>query len=115
MSKQSTPIFALTVIAAEALTTARFVTPTGAVPSGGGNTLGVTLSDAASGALVPIGVLGTVVVEAGAAITKGDTLKVGTAGKAITWATSGAKVAIALQAAGADGDFIEALLIPNAA
>ena len=56
MSKQSTPVFALTVIAAEALTAARFVTPTGAVPSSGGNTLGVTLSDAASGALAPVGV-----------------------------------------------------------
>jgi hypothetical protein len=55
------------------------------------------------------------VVEAGAAISKGATVKSNAAGKAITWATSGAKVGIALEAAAGDGSFIEVLLIQNAA
>jgi hypothetical protein len=62
-----------------------------------------------------VDVLGTTVVEAGAAINAGATVKSNAAGKAITWASSGAKVGLALGAAGADGDLIEILLIPNVA
>jgi hypothetical protein len=62
-----------------------------------------------------VDVIGTAIVEAGAAITAGDTLKVDNTGKVITWATSGAKVGIALQAASGSGKFIEVLLTPIAA
>ena len=54
-------------------------------------------------------------VEVGAAVDKDATLKSDANGKAIAWATSGAKVAIALEAATAADQFIEVLLIPNAA
>jgi len=115
MPRQSTPLLTLTIAASGAIVANRFVTPVLDQAGAGENTLGVAQTDAADTENVSVDVLGTTVVEAGAAVTKGDTLKVTTGGKAITWATSGAKVAVALEAAGADGDFIEVLLIPNAA
>lgn len=93
----------------------RFVTPAGAQAGADANTLGVARTAGVSGDLIPVDVLGTALVEAGAAITAGATVKSNADGKAITWATSGAKVGIALSAAAADGDIIEVLLIPNAA
>ena len=56
--------------------------------------------------------MGTAVVTAGAAIAKDAAVEVGTAGKAVTKST-GVTVARALQAAAADGDRIEVMLIPN--
>lgn len=116
MSHQSTPILTLTVAAAAAIAANRFVTPAGAQAGADANTLGVArTAAAAAGEKIPVDVLGTAVVEAGAAITAGATLESDANGRAVTWATAGAKVGIALQAAGAAGQFIEVLLIPNAA
>ena len=77
-----------------------------------GNAIGVTNTSAAVGEYVATDVLGTTVVTAGAAIAKGAAIEVGTAGKAVT-KTSGVTVARALQAATADGDRIEVMLISN--
>ena len=85
----------------------------GATATAGGNAIGVSESDAASGELFPTIALGTGIVVAGGAIAKDAYVEVGAAGKAITQDT-GAAVAVALQAATADGDRIEVLLIPNA-
>ena len=109
---QKISLLALTVIAAAALTAERFVTATGAVATAAGNALGVTQTSAASGQVVAVDVIGTAVVTAGAAIAKGAAIEVGTAGKAVT-KSSGVTVARALQAAAADGDRIEVLLIQN--
>lgn len=115
MSKQSISLLALPLLLSGAVSACRFVTPLGAQAGAGVNTLGVTRSDGATGASVTVDVLGTAIVEAGAAVTAGDTLKTDATGRGITWVTSGAKVAVALQAASAAGDFIEVLLVPNAA
>ena len=115
MSKQAYPILALTIAATATLVAERFVTAAGAVPAADANVLGVVRQAAVSGDKVTVDVLGTAIVEAGGAITKGDTLKVDNTGKVITWATSGAKVGLALQAASGAGQFIEVLLIPNVA
>jgi hypothetical protein len=48
-------------------------------------------------------------------VAAGDTIKSDATGRAITWVTSGAKIALALEAATAAGQFIEVLLIPNVA
>ncbi len=109
---QKISILALSVVATAALTAERFVTVGGAVATAAGNTLGVAQTNAASGQIVAVGVLGTEVVTAGAAIAKGAAIEVGTAGKAVT-KSSGVTVARALQAAAADGDRIEVLLITN--
>lgn len=116
MSKQAFPVLTLTIAAAATLTADRFVTIGGAVSATDSATsLGVVKQAAVSGDYVTVDVMGTTIVEAGAAITKGDALKVTTGGKVITWATSGLKVGIALQASAADGNFIEVLLTPISA
>lgn len=116
MSRQSTPILKHTVTAGGVIAVNRFVTPAGAQAGADANTLGVAaLAAAASGDKIPVTVLGTEVVEAGAAVAAGATIKSDASGRAITWVTSGAKVGIALEAAGGAGEFIEVLLVPNAA
>lgn len=115
MPVQSTPILSLPVVASGAIVAHRFVTPARDQAVAGEYTLGVARTEAADGALVTVDVLGTTVVEAGAAFAAGATLKPDADGKGITWVTSGAKVAVALAAAAAAGDLVEVLLIPNAA
>ena len=110
---QKISLLTLSTAAAGALVAERFVTAAGSYASAGGNADGVTTTKAALGELVGIDVLGTAVVTAGAAISKNAYVQVGSDGKAIT-RTTGATVGRALQAATADGDRIEVLLIPNA-
>jgi len=114
MSAQSIALLALTFKATGALTTNRFVTPAIAQAAAGANTLGVVRQTAAIGDAVTVDILGTAQVEAGAAVAAGATIGVDASGRGITWA-SGAKVAVALEAASAAGQVIECLLIPNAA
>ena len=49
------------------------------------------------------------------AIAAGATVKSDASGRAITWVTSGARLGVALEPASAAGQFIEVLLIQNAA
>lgn len=112
MPSQNIAILTLTVVAAAALVPQRFVTATGAVATAGGHALGATRAEAAIGTPTPVDVLGTAQVVAGAQVAAGAALEVGANGKAVT-ADAGVVVARALQAAGADGDVIEVLLIPN--
>lgn len=115
MSRQAIVLLSLTAVAAGTLAANRFITPLGAQAGAGENALGVVQHAAVATDLVTVDVLGTTIVESGAAVASGDTLKADSSGCAIPWATSGAKVAIALQAAAAAGQMIEVLLIPNAA
>jgi len=114
MSQQCIPLLTLTRTLSGTVAANRFVTAAGAQAGADAVALGVSRQGGVSGDLNSIDVLGTTIVEAGAAISDGDTLKADSSGRAITWATSGAKVGIALQAAGASGQFIEVLLLPNA-
>jgi hypothetical protein len=115
MSKQAIPLLALTIVASATLVAERFCTQAGGVPAAAANVLGVVRQAAVSGDKVTVDALGTAIVEAGAAIAAGATLSTDASGRAITWAVSGAKVALALQAASGAGQFIEVLLIPNVA
>lgn len=115
MSQQSIPVLTLTVAAAGTIAAHRFVTPAGAQAGADANTLGVARTAAVGGDKIPVDVLGTTVVESGAVVAAGASLKADASGRAITWASAGAKVAIALEAAGGAGEFIEVLLIPNVA
>lgn len=116
MSQQNISLLSLTVAAAGVVAANRFVTPAGAQAGADANTLGVTrAAAAAANDKMPVDVLGTAIVEAGAAIAANATIKSDATGRAITWVTSGARVAIALQAATQAGQMIEVLLIPNAA
>ena len=115
MSYQNTPILSLPVTLSGTVATNRFVTPAGAQAGADANALGVARSGGASADKVTVDVMGTALVEAGAAISAGATLKADSSGRAITWVTSGARLGIALQAAAAAGQMIEVLLLPNAA
>ncbi|HHA2680143.1 capsid cement protein [Stenotrophomonas maltophilia] len=111
---QNVALLTLSVLATAALTNSRFVSPTGGVAAAGGNSYGVTRSDAAVGQLAPVDVLGTTQVTAGGAIALGAPIQVGADGKAIT-ADAGKIVARAAPGAkaAADGDVLEVILIPN--
>lgn len=65
-----------------------------------------------AGDTVAIVVLGTVIVEASAAISKGDYVTATTGGKAVATTTAGNVVrGIALEDAAEDGDLIEVMLV----
>jgi len=116
MSQQSIPLLTLTIIAAGAIAAHRFVTAAGAQAGADANAIGASRSAAGTASeKIPVDVIGTTVIESGAAIAAGATLKSDANGRAITWAASGARLAIALQAASAAGQLIEVLFIPNAA
>ena len=114
MSYQSTPLLTVPRTLSGTVAAHRLVTIAGAQAGADAVTLGVAQTGGASGAVVPVDVIGTTIVESGAAITAGDTLKSDASGRAITWVTSGSKVGKALQAATGAGQFIEALLLDNA-
>ena len=115
MSKQANGIYPMSITASATLVEKRFITFAGAVPAADAYVMGVVRQNAVSSDKVTVDTLGTAIVEAGAAITAGASLKVDATGKVITWATSGARVGIAMQAASATGDFIEVFLLQNAA
>jgi thioredoxin-related protein len=100
MSKQNIPVLTLTHRLTGTVAQHRFVTAAGAQAGADANALGAARLAGVSGEDVPVDVLGTAIVEAGAAIAAGATLKSDASGRAITWVTAGAKVASALQAAG---------------
>jgi len=115
MSQQSSPLLTLPVLLAAAVAAQRFVTAAGAQAVADSNAIGVSRTAGAIGERVPTDVIGTTVVQTGAAVAQGATVKFDASGKAINWAASGARLAIALEAATAADQFIEVLLIPNAA
>ena len=115
MSQQNISVLTLTATLAGTVAANRFITPAGAQSGADANTLGVCRTAGVVGDKAPVDVLGTAIVEAGAAISAGASLKSDASGRAITWASTGAKVGIALQPATAAGQFIEILLIPNVA
>lgn len=113
MSKQSQPILNLSTVAAGAIGEARFVGVDNAQAGAAANTLGVAgFAADGAGEVIPVTALGTAVVEAGGIIAAGGPVETDANGKAVAKA-AGPTVARALQAAGADGDFIEVMLIPN--
>jgi len=114
MSQQSIPLLTITRTLSGTVAPNRFVTAAGAQAGADANAIGVSRQGGNSGDTNSIDAIGTTIIETGAAVNDGDTLKSDASGRAITWATSGAKAAIALQAATAAGQFIEALLLPNA-
>jgi hypothetical protein len=113
--KQSIPVLTLTQVLTATVAANRFTTVAGIQTGADLNALGVSRTGGISGERVPVDVLGTTIIESGAAIAAGATLKSDATGRGITWVTSGARLAIALEAAGGAGEFIEAVLIPNAA
>lgn len=113
MGRQAIPVLALTVEAVAALTEHRFVLQTGAVCGANGAGIGVLQTDAAIGDPVAVTVLGTAILEAGAAVAAGANLESDSLGRGVT-ATNGPVLCRALEAAAAAGDKIEVLVMANA-
>lgn len=111
---QMSPAFTLTQTAAGPVVADRFVTPLGEVAGEGANTLGVAASAAAPGALFPVTVHGTAVVDSGAALEANTAVSSDAEGRAVT-ATTGVIAGISRQAATDAGQKIEVLLLLNAA
>lgn len=110
----SISILVLNVVAAGALATARGVTFAGAYPAANAAIHGVTRTSAAAvGDLVPIDVIGTALIESGAAVTAGLALACDATGRVVDFA-AGVKVGRALTAATAAGQMVEVLLFPSA-
>lgn len=109
---QSIPAQTLSVVASGAVTKRRFITALGAQAGADANTLGVSRYDAADGEDLAVDNLGTTEVEAGGAVAAGALIETDANGKAVT-NVDGPGVARALEAAAADGDIIEVVLIPN--
>ncbi len=108
---QSISLLCLTVTAAGAITSERFVTHTSTQAGAAANTLGVSRSDAVTGDNLPVDVHGTAIVEAGGTFSKGDALQTDASGMAIVKA-AGVTVARALSD-GVAGQRCEVLLIAN--
>lgn len=113
--KQGIPLLTLTLALTGTVAAQRFVKLDGTQAGADANTLGVARTAGVTGERVAVDVLGTCMVEAGAAISGGATLETDASGRAVTWATSGPKVGIALEAAGGAGEMIEVLLVQNVA
>ncbi|MBS3936002.1 MAG: DUF2190 family protein [Sulfuritalea sp.] len=114
MGMQSTPVLTLTLTLTGNVGAHRLVTPAGVQAGADAVAIGAARSAGVSGERIPVDVKGTAVVETGAAIAAGATLKADASGRVIAWATAGAKVGFALEAATAAGQFIEVLLLDNA-
>lgn len=110
---QKISILTLAVIAAAALAAERVVGKDGNYATAGEAAFGVTTTSGEIGDRVPVDVLGTTIATAGEAFSKGDYLEVGANGKLVVH-DAGIAVAQALQDAGAGGDRVEVLWIPNA-
>ncbi len=114
MSKQSTSLLTLTVIATGVISANRFISPAGALAGAAGNAYGVSESAAAIGEKTPVTSCGTAVVETGAAIAAGALVEADATGRAITKAAGVTLGRLAPgEVATAAGQFVEVLLINN--
>ncbi len=114
MSQQAIPLLTITMTLTGMVYAHRLVTPAGAQAGADAVCIGVAKTSGIAGDKVPVVVKGSAIVETGAAISAGATLKSDAQGRAIPWATSGAKIGFALESATAAGQFIEVLLLDNA-
>lgn len=116
MNSGNIALLTLTVAAGGALAANRLINQAGAYPAAGGAAFGATRTGAgAAGDLVPVDVLGTAIVEAGAAFGKDANLMVDATGRAVLLAGSGkSPVGRSMDAATAAGDMVEVLLVPSA-
>ncbi len=112
--KQSLSLLTLSVLAAGALTEARFVGPARVQAAAGENAYGVALTDAAIGEVLGVVNKGTAIVEAGAAIAAGALVQSDASGRAITKAAGITLGRLAPgEVAGAAGDMVEVILFDN--
>lgn len=112
MSAQKRSLLMLPLAASATLTKYQGITYAGAVAADGAAVAGFATEDAASGDLVTADVLGTTIAIAGAGVSAGAKVAIGSGGKVITAVSTKVPVGIALQAGVTDQPF-EILLTPG--
>ncbi|MBB6319251.1 capsid cement protein [Paraburkholderia tropica] len=113
MQQGNVSLLAASFTAGAAVLANRFIGINGQHAAAAANTIGVSRFDGAAGDLVTRDVLGTAIVEAGAAITAYAAIEVGADGKAVPHADGVVVARNQDAAATAAGDFIEVLLVAN--
>jgi hypothetical protein len=113
MQNGSIPVLAGSFVAAAAVVANRFIGANGQHAAAAGNAIGVSRFDGDAGDLITRDVLGTAIVEAGAAIAAFGLVEVGANGVAVPHAAGVPVGRVQDTAALAVGDFVEVLLIPN--
>ena len=109
---QHVPALTLTRTATAALAAATFVGFSGGQTAAGEKPLGVARFAAGkAGDDIPVDVLGTAIVRAGAAFDEGNAIEVGADGKAVP-AAAGVTAGYAMQDAAAADQLVEVLLTP---
>lgn len=115
MASGNIALLTLTVAAAGALATNRFVNQAGAYPAAGAKAFGVTRTGAElAGDLVPVDVLGTAVAEAAGNFAQDDNLMVDAAGRVVLLAGAGKTPVARAMEPGTAGAMVEVLLVPGA-
>jgi len=114
MSRQSTSLFARSLRLTATVVANRFVTGLGAQAGAAGNALGVTRTAGVSGDLVSVDIMGSAVVEAGAAIAANALVEADASGRAVTKSAGVTLGRLAPgEVASAAGQFVEVILIQN--
>lgn len=113
MAATSIPTLVVGLTAGSAVAQYQAVQASGTPATAAGNAIGFATVGAASGARVPVVAGGTAIAIAGAAIAAGALVEVHTTVTKVVTKSAGVSIGRALTAAGADGDQIEVLLIPN--
>ena len=101
MSTQKKPLLTLTRKASATILKYLAVTAAGAVANAGADAIGFATHDSVSGEDLAVDVLGTTTAIAGAALSSGARVQVGTGGKVVAH-TTGVSMGILLFGAGAD-------------
>ena len=107
-------LLTLTIAATAAVASCRAVALAGAYPAAGGKCFGVTRTSAEAGDLIPVDVLGTTIVEAGASFARDTDLMADATGRAVPLTAGKVAIGRALDAASGAGAQIEILLLPAA-
>lgn len=114
MSRQCIPLLTVTLALTGTVVAERFVTGAGAQTGAAANALGVARTAGVSGDNIPVDVIGTAIVEAGAAIAANALVEADSSGRAVT---KSAGVTLGRLAPGqsttATNQFIEIILIQN--
>lgn len=114
MSRQCISLLTLTLGLTGTVVAQRFVTGAGAQTGAAGNALGVARTAGVSGENIPVDVIGTAIVETGAAIAANALVESDASGRAVTKAAGVTLGRLAPgQSAAAAGQFVEVLLIQN--